>query len=244
MSTGTTSTCPAVGYYGLISAQPVTSTWAPGQSLQIVVELCSILPPSSNVPIDVVAWVSACYQAFFGDLGYLAYYPANQSQAKITITLPPLLVPNMCPSGTYSGTLGLSLSVQDPRGTSDLLVQIPMTFVFPSATTTTSIPTTTTTIVTNTWTTTYQTIPIITLTTSPTTTLTQTTTVMPTQTMTQTTTETTMPTPSTPPLAVAPTSTPVTPAPPSKAGIYIAIGAATIIALAGLGYYLYSRRKR
>ena len=217
-TTPTTPTCPAVGYYGVISAQPVTSTWAPGRPLQIVVELCSILPPSSNVPIDVVAWASACYQAFFGDLGYLAYYPANQSQAKITITLPPLLVPNMCPSGTYNGTLGLSLSVQDPRGESDLLVQIPMTFVFPSAATTTSISTTTTT-------------------------FTQTTTVIPTQTMTQTTTETTMPTPSTSPLAAAPTPTPVTPAPSSKAGIYIAIGAVAIIALAGLGYYLYTKRR-
>jgi hypothetical protein len=53
-----------------------------------------------------------------------------------------------------------------------------------------------------------------------------------------------MPAPTTPPLVVAPTSTPVIPAPPSKAGIYIAIGAVAIIALAGLGYYLYSHRKK
>jgi len=46
------------------------------------------------------------------------------------------------------------------------------------------------------------------------------------------------------PLVVAPTPTPVTPAPPSKVGVYIAIGAVAIIALAGLGYYLYSRRKK
>jgi hypothetical protein len=55
----------------------------------------------------------------------------------------------------------------------------------------------------------------------------------------------TLPSPITSPmLSVAPTPTPVTPAPPSKADIYIAIGAVAIIALAGLGYYLYSRRKQ
>jgi hypothetical protein len=241
MSTGTISSCPAVGYYGVISAQPVTNIWTVGQPLQIVLDMCSTSPPSSDVPIDVVAWASACYQAsfgnpnylgytcydaFLGDLGNLAYYPANQSQAKITITIPPLVIPNMYPLGTYNGLLGLNLSVKDPRGTSGLITEIPMTIASPGATTTTSVSTTTTKIVTSTQTTTYQTIPIITVTTSPTTTLTQTTTVIPKQSMTQTTT---------PPLAVAPTSTPVT---------YIAIGAAAIIALAGLGYWLYSRRKK
>jgi len=160
MSTGTISSCPAVGYYGLISAQPATSTWVVGQPLQIVLEMCSTSPPSSNVPIDVVAWASACYQAsfgnlkylaytcydaFFGDLGYLAYYPANQSQAKITITIPPLVIPNMYPSGTYNGLLGLSLSVKDPRGTSSLTTEIPLTIATPGAATTTSVSTTTTT---------------------------------------------------------------------------------------------------
>jgi hypothetical protein len=240
----TTPTCPAVGYYGVISAQPVTSVWTVGQPLQIVLEMCSPSPPSQNIPIDVIATAFICHEFSFGDLGYLAYYPANQSQARITMTIPPLLVPSMCPPGSYNGKLLLDLSVEDPRGVSGLTVEVPLTFVFPSTTTTTSVPTTTTTIVTSTWTTTYQTVPIITVTTSPTTTLTQTTTVMPTQTMTQTTTKTTMPAPTTPPLAAAPTPTPVTPAPPPKAGIYIAIGAVAIIALAGLGYYLYSRRKR
>jgi len=266
MSTGTTSTCPAVGYYGVISAQPVTNIWTVGQPLQIVLEMCSPSPPSQNIPIDVIATAFVCNKEFsfgdlgflgidviatafichefsFGDLGYLAYYPANQSQARITMTIPPLLVPSMCPPGSYNGKLLLDLSVEDPRGVSGLTVEVPLTFVFPSTTTTTSIPTTTTKIVTSTWTTTYQTVPIITVTTSPTTTLTQTTTVMPTQTMTQTTTETTMPAPTTPPLAAAPTPTPVTPAPSSKAGIYVAIGAVAIIALAGLGYWLYTKRR-
>jgi hypothetical protein len=233
-----------VGYYGVISAQPVTSVWTVGQPLQIVLEMCSPSPPSQNIPIDVILTAFICHEFSFGDLGYLAYYPANQSQAKITMTIPPLLVPSMCPPGSYNGKLLLDLSVEDPRGVSGLSVEVPLMFVFPSTTTTTSVPTTTTKIVTSTWTTTYQTVPIITVTTSPTRTLTQTTTVIPTQTMTQTATETTMPAPTTPPLAVAPTPTPVTPAPPSKAGIYIAIGVVAIIALAGLGYYLYSRRKR
>jgi hypothetical protein len=241
----TTPTCPAVGYYGVISAQPVTSVWTVGQPLQIVLNMCSPSPPSQNIPIDVIATAFVCNKEFFfGDLGFLGTYPANQQYAKVTITIPPLLVPQMCLSGTYSGTLRLDLSVEDPRGVSGLSVEVPLTFVFPSTTTTTSVPTTTTKIVTSTWTTTYQTVPIITVTTSPTTTLTTTTTIMPTQTMTQTTTETTMPAPTTPPLAAAPTPTPVTPAPPSKAGIYIAIGAVAIIALAGLGYWLYSRRKK
>ena len=47
-----------------------------------------------------------------------------------------------------------------------------------------------------------------------------------------------------PTLSVAPTPTPVTPTPPSKTAMYIAIGAVAIIALAGLGYWLYSRRKK
>jgi len=240
----TTPTCPAVGYYGVISAQPVTSVWTVGQPLQIVLEMCSPSPPSQNIPIDVIATAFVCNKEFsFGDLGFLGTYPANQQYAKVTITIPPLLVPQMCSPGTYSGTLRLDLSVEDPRGVSGLTVEVPLTFVFPSTTTTTSIPTTTTKIVTSTWTTTYQTVPIITVTTSPTTTLTQTTTVMPTQTMTQTTTETTMPAPTTPPLAAAPTPTPVTPAPSSKAGIYVAIGAVAIIALAGLGYWLYTKRR-
>ncbi len=240
----TTSTCPAVGYYGVISAQPVTSVWAVGQPLQIVLDMCSPSPPSQDIPIDVIATAFVCNREFsFGDLGYLGTYPANQQYAKVIITIPPLLVPQMCSPGTYSGTLRLDLSVEDPRGVSGLTVEVPLTFVFPSTTTTTSVPTTTTKIVTSTWTTTYQTIPIITVTTSPTTTLTTTTVLLPTQTMTQTTTETVMPAPTTPPLAAAPTPTPVTPAPPSKAGIYIAIGAAAIIALAGLGYWLYTKRR-
>jgi LPXTG-motif cell wall-anchored protein len=53
-----------------------------------------------------------------------------------------------------------------------------------------------------------------------------------------------MPVPTTSPLVVAPTPTPVTPAPPSKTAMYIAIGAVAIIALAGFGYWLYSRRKK
>jgi hypothetical protein len=47
-----------------------------------------------------------------------------------------------------------------------------------------------------------------------------------------------------PTLSVAPTPTPVTPAPSSKAGMYIAIGAVAIIALAGFGYWFYSRRRK
>jgi len=56
-----------------------------------------------------------------------------------------------------------------------------------------------------------------------------------------TTTTTTSPTTQT--TTISPT-TALAGAPPTKADIYIAIGAVAIIALAGLGYYLYSRRKR
>ena len=203
MSTGTTSTCPAIGYYGVISAQPVTSVWTVGQPLQVVLDMCSPSPPSSNVPIDVSATALVCNKEFsLGDLGYLATYPANQSQATITITIPPLLTPNMCPPGRYTGILRLGLTFEDPRGTSSILYAVLVTFDFPSTTTTTSVP------------------------------------------MTPTTTKTTTPAPTTSPLVVAPTPTPVTPTPPSKTAMYIAIGAVTIIALAGFGYWLYSRRKK
>jgi len=207
-STTTTSTtaCPAVGNYGVISVQPVTDTWTVGQPLQITLEMCSISPPPSDVPIDVSAGASICYQADFGDLGYLAYYPANQSQATITITLPALLTPDMCPAGTYNGTLNLRLTVEDPGGSSNILLQIPLTFVFPGMTTTT----------------------------------------MPTQITTLTTTEASMLAPTTPITTTSTTTstTVLAGVPPTKAAMYIAMGAAVIIALAGLGYYLYSRKKR
>jgi len=138
------STCPAVGYYGVISAKPATSTWMPGQPLQITLNVCSPSPPSSSVPIDVIAWANICYQANFGDLGYLGYYPAGQSNATITITIPPLLQSNMCSPGTYNGVLNLSLTFEDPRGASNFTIAIPLTFVFPGTTPTptpTSTPT-------------------------------------------------------------------------------------------------------
>lgn len=142
MSAG--SSCPAIGYYGVISAKPATNTWTPGQPLQIVLNVCSPSPPSSNVPIDVVAWAHICYQANFGDLGYLGTYPAGQSNATITITIPALLQSNMCSPGTYNGVLNLSLTFEDPRGVNNLKYAIPLTFVFPSATPTlTSTPPTT-----------------------------------------------------------------------------------------------------
>jgi len=191
----TTPTCPAVGYYGVISAQPVTSVWTVGQPLQIVLNMCSPSSPSSNVPIDVSATALVCNKEFsLGDLGHLATYPANQSQATITITIPPLLTPNMCPPGRYTGILRLGLTFEDPRGTSSILYAVLVTFDFPSTTTTVSVPT--------------------------------------------------MPAPTTSPLVVAPTPTPVTPTPTSKTAMYIAIGAVAIIALAGFGYWLYSRRKK
>ena len=140
MSAG--SSCPAIGYYGVISAKPATNTWAPGQPLQIVLNVCSPSPPSSNVPIDVIAWAHICYQANFGDLGYLGTYPAGQSNATITITIPALLQSNMCSPGSYNGVLNLSLTFEDPRGANNLKYAIPLTFVFPSATSTpTSTPT-------------------------------------------------------------------------------------------------------
>jgi hypothetical protein len=116
----------------------------PGQPLQITLNVCSPSPPSSNVPIDVIAWAHICYQANFGDLGYLGYYPAGQSNATITITIPALLQPNMCSSGTYNGVLNLSLTFEDPRGASNFTIAIPLTFVFPGTTPTptpTSTPT-------------------------------------------------------------------------------------------------------
>ena len=136
------TTCQAVGYYGVISAKPVTSVWTVGQPLQIVLEMCSPSPPSQNIPIDVILTAFICHEFSFGDLGYLAYYPANQSQARITMTIPPLLGSSMCPSGSYNGKLLLDLSVEDPRGVNGLSVEVPLTFVFPSATPTpTSTPT-------------------------------------------------------------------------------------------------------
>jgi len=213
--------CPAVGYYGVISAKPATSTWMPGQPLQITLNVCSPSPPSSSVPIDVVAWANICYQANFGDLGYLGYYPAGQSNATITITIPALLQSNMCPPGNYSGTLNLSLTFEDSRGATNLKYAIPLTFVFPSATPTpTSTPT--------------QTIspsPIL----------------IPTSTPPTTPTQTTPPSPILVPPTPTPTITVTTPSPTSPGTsktILIVGGVAAATAIGLLVLFLWERKKK
>ena len=219
MSAG--SSCPAIGYYGVISAKPATNTWAPGQPLQIVLNVCSPSPPSSNVPIDVVAWAHICYQANFGDLGYLGTYPAGQSNATITITIPALLQSNMCSPGTYSGVLNLSLTFEDPRGANNLKYAIPLTFVFPSATPTpTSTPT--------------QTIspsPIL----------------IPTSTPPTTPTQTTSPRPILVPPTPTPSITVTTPSPTSPGTdktILIIGGVAAATAIGLLALFLWERKKK
>ena len=217
----TTPTCPAVGYYGVISAQPVTSVWTVGQPLQIVLEMCSPSPPSQNIPIDVILTAFICHEFSFGDLGYLAYYPANQSQARITMTIPPLLVSSMCPSGSYNGKLLLDLSVEDPRSVSGLSVEVPLTFVFPSATPTpTSTPT--------------QTIspsPIL----------------IPTSTPPTTPTQTTSPSPILVPPTPTPSITVTTPSPTSPGTgktILIIGGVAAATAIGLLALFLWERKKK